>query len=88
MYTTTDVQGMQMAAEAIKPVLAYSVPLGIYTEAHVGKCASLAWSIVNTSCGFPVSTRNAWALLDRMMGGLGAVDITQVAVSGITKMGC
>ena len=37
----TDVQGMQMIAEALRPVIAYSLPLGLFTQEDLNKFASL-----------------------------------------------
>ena len=36
---TTDVQGMQMIAEALRPGIAYSLPLGLFTQQDLGKFA-------------------------------------------------
>ena len=37
----TDVQGMHMIAEALRPVIAYSLPLGLFTQRDMDKFAVL-----------------------------------------------
>jgi hypothetical protein len=70
---------MQMIAEALRPVIAYSLPLGLFTQEDLDTFAGLMTRGVKEACGLMVGTRTGWALLDRTLGGLGAVDIHEIA---------
>jgi hypothetical protein len=84
-HPASDVQAMQMASEAIKPALAYSAPLGIYKAAHLDKFATLLLRMAKDACGLHKSTRGAWAQLDRTRGGMGAVDMEEVATTEVAN---
>ena len=75
----TDVRRMHMIAEAPRPVIAYSPPLGLFTQEDLDKFAGLMTQGAKEACGLVIWTRTGWALLDRSLGGLGAVDIHEVA---------
>ena len=78
-YPASDVQHMQMVSEALRPVIAYSLPLGLFKQADLDKFASLMTRRAKEACGLVWGTRTGWALLDRSFGGLGAVDIQETA---------
>jgi hypothetical protein len=81
----TDVQGMQMIAEALRPVIAYSLPLGLFTQEDLNKFASLMTQGAKEACELMIGTRTGLARLDRAHGGLGAVDIHEVAGASDTE---
>jgi hypothetical protein len=53
--------------------------LGLFTQEDLDKFAGLMTHGAKDACGLMIGTRTGWALLDRTLGGLGAVDIHEVA---------